>query len=301
MSYAASKRGKIQSIQAQAARREAEERARREAAAKRRRRRVLIWGGAAVALVVAAVVTVTQVQAAQARDRLRGPQNMMSDGLVVYGDTEKLLGLVTDANGPGEEPRATGSTRFLGVTDLKLYVNYTDPDPAAFWAANGDALSERLVSGDVSLEIHPIGDDAASIAAASAFGCVAEKAPDQGIVAHGALLAAQDAITAATAEELPGVLQAALSDAGVDAEGVAGCVADERFRPWVEDATQRAAEVVVYPEIGPVTTSTLFVLDLPYGGEPDDTEGFMAALEAAVSQVKEEAGITDETADDTEG
>jgi hypothetical protein len=294
MSYAASKRGKVQHVQAQEARREAEERARKEAAARRRRRRVLAWGGSALVLVVAAVVTVTQVQAAQARDLLRGPRNMMSDGLVMYGDTENVIGLVTEANGPGTEAQATGSTRFLGVTDLKLYVNYTDPEPAAFWAANGDAMREQMLNGDVSLEIHPIGDDAASVAAAAAFGCVAQNAPDEGLVAHGALLAAQDAITAATPEELPAVLQAALADGGLDDDAVAGCIADERFHPWVEDATQRAAEVAVYPAIGPVTTSTLFVLDLPYSGDPDDTEAFVAAVEAAVAQVKEAAGITDE-------
>ncbi|GEN81150.1 thioredoxin domain-containing protein [Actinotalea fermentans] len=297
MSYAASKRGKVQSSQAQAARRAAEEQARREAAARRRRRALLTWGGAGLVLVIAAVVTVTQVQAAQARDRLRGPHNMMSDGLVMYGDTESIVGLVTDANGPGTDPVATGSTRFLGVADVRLFVDYTDPQPAEFWAASGEALSERMINGDVSLEIHPIGDDATSIAAAAAFGCVADKAPDSGLVAHGALLAAQDRIVAAGAEELPGVLADALVEGGVDDEAVASCIADERFRPWVEDATQRAAEVAVYPAIGPVTTSTLFILDLPYGGEPDDSEGFMAAVEAAVSQVKAEAGISDETAD----
>lgn len=289
MSYAASKRGKVQSKEAEAARRVAEEQARREAAAKRRRRLALTWGGAAVVLAVAATVTVTQVQAAQARERLRGPKNMMSDGLVMYGDTEKILGLVTDANGPDADARATGATRFLGVADLKLFVDYTDPEPAEFWAATGDELSDRLLPGDVSLEIHPIGDDATSIAAAAAFGCVAEKAPNSGLVAHGALLAAQDAIVAATPAELPDVLTTALADAGIDDDGVASCIADEKFRPWVEDATQRAAEVALYPEIGPVASSVLYVLDLPYTGEPDDTDGFMEAVETAVTQVSAEA------------
>lgn len=291
MSYAARKRGKVQSIQAQAARREAEEKARREAVARRRRRLVLTWGSAAVVVVAAAAITVTQVQAAQARDRLRGPANMMSDGLLMYGDTEKVLGLVTEANGPGKEATPTGSARVLGVADLKLFVDYTDPDPAAFWAATGETLSERLVAGDVSLEIHPIGDDDASIAAAAALGCVAQYAPDSGLVAHGALLAAQEDITAATVDELPAVLQSALVDGGLDDADVAGCIADERFRPWVEDVTQRAAEVAVYPELGPVTTSTLYVLDLPYSGEPDDVDGFMEAVETAVTTVAAEAGI----------
>jgi hypothetical protein len=301
MSYAASKRGKVQSKEAEAARRAAEEKARIRAAARRRRRLVLGWGGAAVVLVVAATVTVVQVQAAQARDRLRGPHNMHSDGLVMYGDTEKVIGLETAANGPGSDASPTGSARVLGIADLKLFVDYTDPEPAEFWAANGEALSERMVDGDVTVEIHPIGDDEASIAAASAFGCVAEHDRDSGLVAHGALLAAQDLITAATPEELPGVLQAALTGAGIDDDAVASCVADERFRPWVEDATQRAVDFVVYPQIGPVTTSTLFVLDLPYTGDPTDTEAFMAAVETAVENVKTEAGVPlDEDTDETD-
>ena len=291
MSYAASKRGKVQSIQAQAARRAAEEQARREAAAKRRRRLALGWGGAAVVLVAAVAVTVVQVQAAQARDRLRGPDNMISDGLVMYGDTESVVGLDTDGNGPDTDAAPTGSTRVLGIADLKLFVDYTDPEPAEFWAANGEALGERMINGDVTVEIHPIGDDDASIAAAAAFGCVAEHDRDSGLLAHAALLAAQDRIAAAGVDELPEVLQAALAEGGVDDDAVAGCIADERFHPWVEDATQRAVEFAVYPELGPVTTSTLFVLDLPYSGDLTDGEAFMAAVETAVENVKTEAGI----------
>lgn len=291
MSYAASKRGKVQSSQAQAARRAAEEKARREAAARRRRRLALGWGGAAVVLVAGVAVTVVQVQAAQARERLRGPDNMMSDGLVMYGDTESIVGLETRSNGPDEDAAPTGSARVLGIADLKLFVDYTDPEPAEFWAANSDALSERMINGDVTVEIHPIGDDDASIAAAAAFACVAEHDRDSGLLAHGALLAAQDRIAAATADELPEVLQAALAEGGVDDDAVAGCIADERFFPWVEDATQRAVEFAVYPELGPVTTSTLFVLDLPYSGDLTDSEAFMAAVETAVENVKTEAGI----------
>ncbi len=291
MSYAASKRGKVQSREAEAARRAAEEKARAQAAARRRRRLVLGWGGAAVVLVVAATITVVEVQAAQARDRLRGPHNMVSDGLVMYGDTEKVVGLETAANGPGSDATPSGSARVLGIADLKVFVNYTDPEPAEFWAANGEALSERMIAGDVTVEIHPIGDDEASIAAAAAFGCVAEYDRDSGLVAHGALLGAQDLITAATPEELPGVLQAALTGAGIDDGDVASCIADGRFHPWVEDATQRAVDFVVYPQIGPVTTSTLFVLDLPYTGDLTDTDAFMAAVETAVENVKTEAGI----------
>ena len=295
MSYAASKRGKVQSREAEAARRAAEERARQEAAARRRRKLVLGWGGAAVVLVAAAAITVVQVQAAQARDRLRGPHNMISDGLVMYGDAESVIGLETEANGPENEATPNGSVRVLGIADLKLFVDYTDPEPAEFWAATGEALGERLLDGDVALAIHPIGDDDASIAAAAAFGCVAEHDRDAGLLAHGALLAAQDRIVAASAEELPGVLQAALAEGGVDDDAVASCIADERFFPWVEDATQRAVDFALYPEIGPVTTSTLFVLDLPYSGDPTDTEGFLAAVDTAVENVKAEAGIpTDE-------
>lgn len=297
MSYAASKRGKIQSARAEEARRAAEEQARREAAARRRRRNLLIGGSVVVVLALAAVVTVNRVQAAEARERLRGPKNMKSDGLVVYGDTEKLLGLVTEANGPDEPAQATGDTRFLGVADLKMFVDYTDPEPAALWAAQGEALSQRMINGDVSLEIHPLGYDETSLAAANAFACVVNESPDSGLTAHGALLAAQDKITAASPAELPEVLKTALTDGGLalDADaadedatvldGVVTCIDDGRFRTWLEEATERAENFAVYPALGPVTGSAFFFLDLRYDGEPDDTLDFMSAVEAAVLQL----------------
>lgn len=300
MSYAASKRGKVQHRQAEAARRAAEEQARREAEARRRRRRALAWGSVALVLVVAVVVTVTRVQAAREHERLRGPNNMISDGLVVYGDGERILGLETPHNDADEPARATGSARILGIADMKFFVDYTDPEPAAFWAANGEELTDQLLTGDVSLEIHPIGTDETAVAAGAALACVAEHARDQGLAAHDALLRSQDRVVAASAADLPAVLQDVLAGAGVDDDAVASCVADGRFRTWVTEATQRAEQVAVYPEIGPVARSTMFVLDLPWTGEPDDSEGFMEALRAALSQVRGEALGIDETDTDAE-
>lgn len=298
MSYAASKRGKVQSKQAEAARRAAEERARKEAAARRRRRWAIAWSSVAVVVVAAIVVTVVQVQAAAEHERLRGPKNMVADGLVVYGDGEQILGLETDYNGPENDPRPTGSARILGIADLKLFVDYTDPQQVAFWDANGEALTEKMLPGDVSLEIHPIGHDETAIAAGAAFACVAEHDRGSGLDAHAALLAAQDEIVAAAPEDLPAVLQAALADGGVTDDGVAGCVADGRFRTWVADATQRAADVAIYPELGPVVNSMMFVLDLPW--TIDETEGFIEAVETALTQVRVDAGIEVPEADDPE-
>ena len=298
MSYAASKRGKIQSARAEEARRAAEEQARREAAARRRRKLLLIGGGAAVVVAISASIVISRVQDAEARERLRGPKNMRSDGLVIYGDTEQLLGLVTEANGPDAPAQPTGDTRMLGVADLKFFVDYTDPQPAALWAAQGEALSQRMINGDVSLEIHPIGFDDTGVAAAAALACVANVSPDSGLAAHTALLAAQDTITAASPAELPAVLKVALTDGGLVLEsegaaegakvldGVADCIDSGRFQRWVEEATERAENFVVYPATGPVTRSTFFFLDLPYDGAPDDTLDFMSAVEASVLQLQ---------------
>ena len=192
MSYAASKRGKITSKERAALERERAEAARRAAAARRRRNRILAWGGGTVAVALAVVVTVVQVQAAQARAARMGPENMISDGIVFYGDGEGLAALTTEANGPGTDPAPTGSARPFGVVDLQVFVDYTDPDAATFWATNADEIADRLDAGEASVEIHPIAPGPDALAPAAAVACVAHVSPDDAVTAHAALLEAQD-------------------------------------------------------------------------------------------------------------
>lgn len=281
MSYAATKRGKAASKAArEAARREAERRAREEAR-RRRRNRILAALAAVVVVAVVATITVTQVQAARERARLTGPENMRSDGIVLYGDTEKVIGLTTDPNGPGAPAQATSHVRAFGIVDVKVYADYTDPDAAAFWAAVGEDLTERVAEGDVTVEIHAIGQSQAAVAAARALACVADTRPDDGLTAHGALLAAQDRLATATGADLAAIL----ADAGITDDAVARCVQGDRFAEWVEGAIERAATGAVDTVIGPVVESGVWILDEPYEGDLTDAEAFGAALDAALEAI----------------
>lgn len=294
MSYAATKRGKSASKANRAAARAAAERAAREAEARRRRTRLLVAAGVVVALLVAALITATQVRAAQERARLTGPENMVSDGIALYGDENgQVIGLTTEANGPDVDPRPNGDVRGFGVADVTLYTDYTDADAATFWATSGDEIVERLEGGSYILELHAIGETPAARAAARALACVADAAPDAAIAAHGALLAAQDRLAGASGADLAPVLAAILADAEVTGDGLADCLAGDRFTAWVDGAIQRAADGAVDTELGPVAATGVWVLDEPYDGDPADAEAFAAVLDEAAAAV----GAEEESAD----
>ena len=288
MSYSATKRGKAASKAHREAERLREEAARRAAAARRRRNRLIAVAAAVAVLAVAAVVTVTQVRAADERARRTGPENMLSDGVLVYGDGESTapVGLTTEANGPGTDPVPTGDTSMFGVVNVKVYADYTDPSAADFWAANGADLAERVVDGNVTVELHAIGESQAAVAAARVLACVADQVPDAALTAHGALLAAQADLAGAGAADLVAIL----AQAGVDDDGVASCVTSGRFADWVDGAIRRAADGAVDTVVGPVTASGVWVLNTPYEGAMDDADAFGAVLEEALAAVAIEEG-----------
>lgn len=284
MSYSATKRGKAATKAKREAARIEAERLQKAAAARRRRNHILIATGTVAVLAAATVVAVTQVSAARERARLTGPANMISDGLVLYGDTEQVIGLTTEANGPRTDPLATSEVRDFGIVDLKVYADYTDPGAAEFWAASGEDLADRVATGDFTVELHAIGDSPGAVAGARALACVADTAPDAGLTAHGALLAAQDRLATATGADLTAIL----ADAGITDDGVADCLAGDRFADWVPGAIERAAEGAVDTIIGPVAESGLWVLDVAYAGDLADRAELADALDVALASVKGE-------------
>lgn len=283
MSYAATKRGKAASKAAREAQRLREEAERRAAEARRRRNRIIAIGASVVVLALVVVVSVVQVRAAAERTRLTGPENMLSDGLLMYGDGESdvPIGLTTERNGPAKDPLPSGDVSIFGIVNVKVYSDYTDPAAAEFWSTNGPDLAERIVEGNVTVELHAIGESAGAVTAAAALACVADHVPDQGLTAHGALLGAGASLDSATDDDVV----ALLTDAGIDDGKVASCVRKGRYRDWVVGAMQRAADGAVDTEIGPVAGTGVFVLNEPYTGGMGDAAAFTEMLEAALERV----------------
>lgn len=262
-----------------------------------RRRRItlrVVAGVSAVAVVAGAVVGAR----AWVHSRNSGPLNMASDGILLSGYQGQVFAIKTAAVAQGGTPVPSTPNRNLGVLDTVFYVDYSDPDAAALWSTAGAALTAGLQAESVSLEIHPIAPDgsASAVAAARAMACVAELAPDSALAANDALLTGGQDWTPSTAA-------AALTKAGVKADGLSGCLSSSRFTGWVHDATARAKASVPF-DAGHVTGTTMFMAGTPYTGAPDDRTAFAKALgdaQAVVAAAQPSSGSSGATSSPTAG
>jgi protein-disulfide isomerase len=206
-----------------------------------RRRRAAIVLGVGGGVILAGLI-VTFVLLSSAPSATRGPQNMQSDGLKI-GDG--FLAVRTPALAIGDTPVASEPNP-SDVVDIQIYYDYLCPNCGAFEERNGAQLRDWIENNAATVEYHPIAVFTAksagtqySLRAANAVACVAELSPDRFFNYHEALFADQPE------ENTPGLtdkelLQLARS-AGVERLGnVEKCVAEQRFRPWVTEATQRA-------------------------------------------------------------
>lgn len=238
---------------------------------RRHRRKVtlrVVAGVSAVLVVAAAALGVR----AWVHGRNRGPANMASDGILLSGYQGNVYATRNAAVPQGGTPTATVPSRELNVLDTVLYVDYSDPKAATLWSTAGAALTAGVQAESVTLEIHPIapGGSASATAAAAAMACVAELAPDSALTANNALLTGgQDWTPTSTA--------AALTKAGVKADGLSGCLSSGRFTGWVHEATARAATSVPF-DIGTVTGTTMLMAGTAYTGAPGDHAAFAKAL-----------------------
>jgi len=267
-------------------------RIRREQAVRRRRRnRVLLVAGLAVAvLVVGGAVVLGEYH--QAQERLRGPANMGSDGILLTGDGSAATAVRGDGVAPGADPVATRAADYAQSPYVVLYLDYADPRSATLVQTAAADLEQYLAAGYVTLEIHPValsdsGRDDYSSRAANALACVAEYAPDQFLAVSDALLKA----AAADDFEHPAddALDVMVQQAGVTDSDVDSCISDGRFRPWVEAATDRATtRALPNSEEGPLTSTPLALVDGdPYTGDPTDADAFNGFL---ASQYQAEQG-----------
>ncbi len=216
---------------------------RAEHAKRDRRRRIGVFagiaGGVLAAALIIAIVLVTSV-----RPQTRGPQNMLSDGVKIGVD---FTATRTPALRIGQTPVASDPNP-TDVVDIQIYYDYLCPNCGGFEQRNGAQLRDWIASNAATVEYHPIAIFTAksagsqySLRAANAAACVAEYSPDEFFAFHEALFADQpeENTVGYSDDELVAIAEAA----GVTSLGkVEKCVDQQRFRTWVNEATQRALE-----------------------------------------------------------
>lgn len=266
-------------------RRERAREERRRQARLRRRRRIVTWIVGAVGTVAVLVLVATMI-VSHIREGMAGPANMASDGLLWEGagDGETFAAATTAALDAGAEPTTNASDiASTGVLDLQIYLDPTDADSATFWTTHSADLEYYLQQSAITLEVHPVSFDGsdASLAAVSAFGCVADASPDLAWAYLGNLLGATAEGSAPAGDDLV--------DLAVEAEvGVADtqdCISGGGFRSWASAASDRAAESVPYAaEATAVDGAPVIVAaGQVYTGALDDADAFNTFLGEAYS------------------
>lgn len=293
---------------------------------RRRRNRRLGWTAAGTAVVAAGVVAVLVVQSSIRAGQV-GPNNMLSDGVVLGGDGSAITAARTTAIDAGGSPVSTEVDRTSGVLDLVLYLDYRSPEAETLWSTSSAAIEQWVTAGYATLELHPLAlldgatvtaapsaspsasasaDDATvdlettgdySLRAAGALACVADTTPDSALAVHEALLAAQPGLGASGLDDDD--LLTLVQGAGVTDETVADCIGSGGFTDWAQEATDRAADGVPY-DVGSVTTSpVLLVGGREYTGALDDTDALIAFIEEVSTELAEEAAAAEPTASPT--
>lgn len=248
----------------------ARERARelRAQARKRDRRRQLAVVLGIVGAVAIIGLIVTFVLLSSSRPATRGPQNMLSDGIKIGEGFEAVR---TPALAVGQTPSANDPNA-PDVVDIKIYYDYLCPNCGAFEERNGGQLRTWIEKVAATVEYHPIAiftpksaGTQYSLRAANAAACVAEYSPDSFFDFHESLFADQPE------ENTPGLtdeeLVAKAGAAGVESRGaIERCIETQRFRSWVNEATERAlAGPIAGTEVASIeSTPTIIVNGLEF-------------------------------------
>lgn len=272
-------------------REQAREKARidREAERKRtRRNRFLLQGGIGAAVIVIALVIVLVVvnmpKPAVLSTSKAGPQNMISDGILLKGSD--LAAVPTPAIKSGGKPVPTDPSKYSDTTNIVTYVDYQCPACQAFEATNSDQIKQMVASGAATVEIHPIAilDNSSqgnkySTRAANAAACVANFQPDKYYDVSTALYANQPA------ESSPGrsdaQLISVLKGAGVSSSKISKCITTQKFVPWVTAATERVSKPLPNSTVARLEhTPTVVVDGKEFTGKITDAAEFKSFVEA---------------------
>lgn len=272
----------------------------REMREQERKRKVrnawIVRGSVGLALIAVAVITVLvfnnvrQAEIAAAVPK-PGPENMISDGILLQGDgTGNIVAVPTKAIPAGGKPTPTDVTKHADTVNIVTYIDLQCPFCQAFEQTNAEQLGTWVSSGAATLEVHPISilDNASqgtryASRAANAMACVAQYDPNSFFQASTAMYASQPP------ESTPGLtnkeIASVIAQAGVTNLDVVKCINDEKFKQWVTDATARTS-------VGPIpnselarvgSTPTVLVNGYQYPGAPDDANAFAQFVSAVAS------------------
>ncbi|HWD63177.1 MAG TPA: thioredoxin domain-containing protein [Humibacter sp.] len=213
---------------------------REEAAKKAKRRRIIVQSsiGAGI-LVVLLVIVLVVIQVAKPA-QTAGPQNMLSDGIVLTSTTSYVS---TAAIPNGGKPTPTKQAND-GKAHITLYEDLQCPVCQQFEKANDQQIVGWLNAGTATVEIHPVSildrlssGNRYSSRAANAMACVAQYDPKDFWAVNRAFY--DDQPKEGSNGRTNTQILATMRSAGVDGTHVSACVNDETFKGWVTAATNR--------------------------------------------------------------
>ena len=206
--------------------------------------RWLIPAGVSVAIVaIIAVVVLVIVNSAPQPQAGAGPRNMLSDGILFEQGGDGIVPVSTPAIPDGGAP--TPSEPRDGVVSIVEYVDFSCPICAQFEEEYGDYISDLVSSGSATWEVHPVAildvrftGPEFSTRVNNAGACVADTHPESFLDVMAAFFANQpkEGSAGLTDSELIEIVHGA----GVEDDGVDGCITDVGFRGWLKAATDRA-------------------------------------------------------------
>jgi protein-disulfide isomerase len=216
---------------------------REEAKKKARRNKILLQSGIGVGvLAVLAIIAIVVVNVARPTSTA-GPKNMISDGIVLTSTTSYVS---TPGIPDGGKPTATTQPDD-GKAHITIYEDLQCPICKQFEETNDDQIGQWLDAGTATLEIKPISLpnlDASSQGnhyssrAASAIGCVAQYSPEDFFAVNRAFYDNQP--EEGGHGKTDAEIIATIKKGGASSSDISSCVKDERFKGWVQKASDRA-------------------------------------------------------------
>ena len=250
----------------------------RERVKKRERRgRFALQAGIGFVL-IAIVATVGLVIVNGVQPPGRGPANMASDGIHIgqgFTATE-TSSLASDAD---PTPTATEDT---GAVNIRIYIDYLCPFCKDFEQANAEQLEGYIETGAATVEIHPLAiltsrAQGYSLRAANAAACVANYSPDRFWAFNQLMFENQPA------EQTAGLADSEIIDLAEEAEvvgqsSIADCITEERYKSWVNAATDRVlAGDIPNSNVDNVEGTPIVIVNgKQYRGAIDDPNEFAA-------------------------
>jgi protein-disulfide isomerase len=253
-----------------------------------KRRRLFLQGGIGLAVIAVAVIVVLVILQNQANSvtqaaTARGPENMLSDGIVFHGVNGKAVAAKTAAIKKGGKPVATDTSKFTGKAHIVEYIDLQCPYCNEFETTNLAAIDKWVAAGKATVEIHPISiltdpsDGGYSPRAASAMACVANYQPDAFLKVLAAMYKNQP--QEGTGGLPNSKIASIISDAGANNPKIRPCVNGASFTKWVVAATSRAAKGVYAQHAtqfnNEVSTPGILVNGTVYQGDPANSSDWL--------------------------